>query len=183
MVASGLGQRPYDPAGEIHNPVVRLARAEDLFGQIGLDNFHILYQMNPDVTINFLNRESATLAKTKLEKLYIVKDQPMFNINQRHHQLFLELIVPPEFELDSNLDINHIEIQELAVPARQHIWLSSYNEQSTGHHDGEGILITWRKNGEESDIHDYLAVDSIAPLILKEFGLPPCSWHRISPLN
>ncbi len=63
MVATGPGQRPYDPIEEIHNPVVKLVQAEKLFRRLGLDRFSVLHQMNPDLTINFETAREAEEAQ------------------------------------------------------------------------------------------------------------------------
>ena len=35
LVGTALGQKPHDPVHEIHNPVVRLVREDELFAALG----------------------------------------------------------------------------------------------------------------------------------------------------
>ena len=64
LVGTGLGQRPYDPVGEIHNPVVRLVREHELFTALGFRGATVLTQINPDVTVSLADDATAGRAET-----------------------------------------------------------------------------------------------------------------------
>ena len=178
MVATGPGQRPYDPIEEIHNPVVKLVQAEKLFRRLGLDRFSVLHQMNPDLTINFETAREAEEAQNEIGGLYIVDGVPLFFVNVRGNQLFLELEVPAEFEADQNLSICHVDKIEFCAPASEFIWLSPNNDQSTANHDERGFLLMWGKHSKIQKFPNNIDVDQIAPIILNEFNLGPAAWHK-----
>ena len=178
IIVTGLGQRPYDPVGEIHNPVVKLLQAEKLFQKLGLESFQVLHQMNPDLTINFRTDRDAYEAQSKINGLYIIEGAPLFFVDQRGSQLFLELEVPPEFEKDQNLVICHVDQAGFPVLASEYIWLSPTNEQSTANHEEKGFLLMWKKLSGSLTFADKMDVDQIAPLIMREFDLDPAVWHK-----
>ena len=178
VIASGLGQRPYDPVSEIHNPVVRFEKAEAFFAQIGLESVRIHYEMNPDLTIDCACETDALRYATVIDSLQWSDGSPLFYCQHRRHQLFLELIVPPAAELDPQAEIRHRDRNNFAVKGRDHVWLSDTNEQSTAHHLEEGLFIIWRKGAKVAASRRDILVTEIAPAILDMFGIAPCDWHR-----
>lgn len=178
MIATALGQRPYDPVEEIHQPVVRLKNAERLFQLVGLEAIHVFHQMNPDLTINFATSDLAAGAAETLRALYVDEAGPIFHVEQSRRQLFVELEVPPALQHNRDLVIRHRGVNDFLERADDYIWQSPTNEQSTAHHSGEGILLAWRKGGKISSSVTDMAVTDIAPSILHIFGLPPQPWQR-----
>jgi hypothetical protein len=44
LVGTALGQKPHDPVHEIHNPVVRLVKEDELFAALGFPGVKVLTQ-------------------------------------------------------------------------------------------------------------------------------------------
>ncbi|MDA0240415.1 MAG: alkaline phosphatase family protein [Proteobacteria bacterium] len=180
MVVTGLGQRAYDPVSEIHNPVVRLVEPEILFEKMGLSQFQVFHQMNPDVTVNFESEAAATDAGTRIGELHIEGDDPLFHIDRRGHQLFLELNVPPVLQKEPDSLIQYRRDNAFHVRASEHIWQSANNEQSTAHHEDTGLILAWQKGGRLSAAAETVPITDAAPAMLQVLGLDPQSWHKPS---
>lgn len=181
MIATGLGQHPYDPVHEIHNPVVRLKNPESLFDRIGVVGCQVRHQMNPDLTLDFDTSDDAEAAFSLIDGLFVVEGQSLFTITKRGRQLFLELEVPPELEADPSLSVRHAQINSLDEAASDYIWLSPTNEQSTAHHDEQGLLWIWQKGERLAALTERLPVDRIAPALLNLYGIAPQEWQVKDP--
>ena len=177
VIAGALGQHPYDPVSELHNPVVRLADPERLFTALGLEGFSVHHEMNPDLTVNFADDTAAKAAETMVTGLYVDPEQPLFVCQRRGPQLFLELEVPPLLQHHPDAAVRHRSLNSLVVPAAECIWQAPSNEQSTAHHDGTGLLLAWRKGGRMMPNAAEVSVTDIAPTLLALFGQPPAPWH------
>lgn len=178
LVGTGLGVRPFDPCSEIHNPVVRLVRERELFDAIGLSGYQVLHQMNPDVTVNFRDEDSAAQALEVLGGLYALDDEGLFAIQRRGKQLFLELNVPRGGLSGPGAKIRHRQRPGWSVESRRHIAEHWNNDQSTSHHKDVGLLLAWCKGRRVTSEHKSIAVTDIAPTILAQFGIEPQPWHR-----
>src|SRR6185503_927468 len=91
LVGTALGQRPFDPVVDIHNPVVRLVHERELFDAIGLTRYAVLHQMNPDVTVNLPDEAIAKQAEERLSGLWVSEHEPLFHVQRRGAQVFCEL--------------------------------------------------------------------------------------------
>jgi hypothetical protein len=178
VISSALGQRPYDPVSEIHNPVVRFENADRFFSRLGLTHFHVHYEMNPDLTIDCATGDDAARYAATIEGLQWNDGSAVFFCQRRREQLFLELILPPEVEHDPNAVIKHSGHADFAEPARDYVWQSETNEQSTAHHAEEGLCLIWRKGGKVATTRSDILVTEIAPALLELFDLEPRDWHR-----
>lgn len=178
MVVTGLGQRPYDPVTEIHNPVVRLVDPDVLLQKMGLSNFQVFHQMNPDVTVNFETEGAAVEAETKIGDLHVEVSDPLFHVDRRGHQLFLELNVPPVLQREPDRSIQSRLDNAFHVRASDHIWQSSNNEQSTAHHEDQGLILAWQKGGALAAAAESVPITDLAPAMLQLLGVDPQVWHR-----
>ncbi len=178
LLGTGLGQRPMDPAKEIHNPVVRLVRERELFDSLGLPEYSVLHQMNPDVTVNLRNDESAQRAEQTLRGLQVEGGEALFDVQRRGRQLFLELNVPRRRERKQAVVLVHPERPAWRADARRYIAEHGNNDQSTAHHKDVGFLLAWCKGTRLRSDTKSIPVTDIAPNILHHFGLPPAAWHR-----
>lgn len=179
LFGTGLGARPFDPCDEIHNPVVRLVRERELFDAIGLTDYTVLHQMNPDLTVNCANTAAAGAALEKVSALHVLPGESLFTAQQRGRQLFLELNMPRR----SRAGGAPLRIRSSLNPAFQadfarHISEHWNNDQSTAHHNDAGLLIGWRKGHRVSSPHTSVAVTDIAPTVLSLYGIAPQAWHR-----
>jgi hypothetical protein len=179
LFGTGLGVRPFDPCGEIHNPVVRLVRERELFDAIGLVDYQVLHQMNPDVTVNCESAVAASAALEKVRALYVVDGEPLFTAQQRERQLFLELNMPKRSRSGGGaLSIRSTLVPAFSADFARHISEHWNNDQSTAHHKDTGLLIAWCKGSRVESQHTSIPVTDIAPTILGLYGLPPQPWHR-----
>ena len=180
LIATGLGQRPFDPVEEIHNPVVRLVRAEELLGALGLSNFNIRHQMNPDLTVDFRDEVAARQGEGELKQL-VVGTEPLFAVQRRGAQVFLELDMPKRSEPGEKLVIRHTSRTELAVDLATHVEEHPTNDQSTAHHKDAGLLLAWCKGARARQRGTSVPVTAIAPAVLRLFGVAPQPWMRDDP--
>jgi type I phosphodiesterase/nucleotide pyrophosphatase len=179
VVGSGLGQRPVDPVDGIHNPVVRLIREREFFDAVGLGEYRVLHQMNPDLTITFPDEQAASRAKPIVEGFEVRPGEPLFNVEQGQHQLFCEFVMPRGlFGKTDGVFIRHAARRELAFPFARHVSQHPTNDQSTAqHHDG-GWLMLWGKGRKVTALRDTLAVTEVAPALLSLYGIEPQPWQR-----
>ena len=94
VVGTALGQKPHDPVHEIHNPVVRLVREDELFASLGFPDAQVLSQMNPDVSLTLADEATAERAVEAVRGLYVHPGKPLFEVERRGRQVFLELLMP-----------------------------------------------------------------------------------------
>lgn len=180
LLATGLGQRPFDPTHEIHNPVVRLIHAEELFDAIGLRNYELLHQMNPDVTVNLATVAEADAAAERARGLHVREGEPLFAVSQRGRQLFLELDMPRRQEAGERIAIRHRALPDFEADLARHVEEHGTNDQSTAHHKDAGLLLAWRRGGELAADRRSVPVTDVAPTILSLFDLPAPDWMRPS---
>jgi hypothetical protein len=180
VVGTGLGQRPVDPIDEIHNPVVRLIREREFFDAVGLGEYRVLHQMNPDLTITFPDEAAALRAKPIVEGFQVRAGEPLFHVDQRQHQLFCEFVMPRGlFGKADGVSIRHAARPELQFPFARHVSQHPTNDQSTAqHHDG-GWLLLWGKGRSVTALRDSLAVTEIAPALLSLYGIEPQPWQTL----
>jgi len=178
VIGSALGQRPYDPVSEIHNPVIRFENADRFFQRLGLTEIHVHYEMNPDLTLDCASSEDAARHAAVIAGLEWSDGSSVFFCQQRRQQLFLELILPPAAEHDRNATIRHRDRADFAERAHDYVWQSETNEQSTAHHAEEGLFMVWRKGEKIQASRQDILVTEIAPALLEIFRLDPREWHR-----
>ena len=176
LVGTGLGQRPFDPVADIHNPVVRLVRERELFDAIGLSDYVVLHQMNPDVTVNFPGEAEAKRAAELVSGLEVRPGEHLFTVQRRGSQVFLELDMPRRTSPEEVLSIRHAAIAGFELPFARHIHEHPTNDQSTAHHKDSGWLLAYGKGRRVVGDADVIRVTDIAPTILSLFGLPPQPW-------
>jgi hypothetical protein len=176
LVGTGLGQRPFDPARDIHNPVVRLVRERELFDAIGLGERVVLHQMNPDVTVNLPSEEAARDAERRLAGLWAVEGEGLFSVQRRGAQVFCELNMPRRERDGQAFTIRHRELPGLAVDLARHIREHETPDQSTAHHKDSGWLLAYCKGARVRASAEVVRVTDVAPTILSLFGLPPQPW-------
>lgn len=176
LVGTAIGQRPFDPVAEIHNPVVRLVNERGLFDVLGLSSYTVLHQMNPDVTVNFPDETQARASARAIEGVFVHEHEPLFTVQRRGSQVFLELNMPRRATPDEALTIRHRERQSLAIPFGQHIHEHPTADQSTAHHKDSGWLLAYCAGRTIAGDSDVIRVTDIAPAILSLFGLPPQPW-------
>lgn len=178
LVVTGLGQRPMDPVTEIHNPVLRVAHERELLDAAGLSDYEVLHQMNPDLTVNLRDAEAARRAEARLAGLHVAPGRPLFHVQRRGRQLFLELELPRGLEGGGAPVVRHAERPELAADLWRHVVLHGSNDQSTAHHTDEGLLLAWRKGGPVTCDAETLDVLDVAPSILGLWGIDRPSWMQ-----
>jgi hypothetical protein len=179
VVGSGLGQRPVDPVEGIHNPVVRLIREQEFFDAVGLGEYRVLHQMNPDLTITFADEQAASRAKPIVEGFQVRPGEPLFNVEQGQHQLFCEFVMPRGlFGKTDGVFIRHAARPELAFPFGRHVSQHSTNDQSTAQHHDAGWLMLWGKGRKVTALRDALDVTEVAPALLSLYGIEPQPWQR-----
>ena len=180
LVGTALGQRPFDPVHQIHNPVVRLVNADELFRMLGLVGFQVLHQMNPDLTVNFPDaaEEEVERAAAALRGLGPEGGEALFHVQRRGSQLFLELNVPRRGEDGTLPELRHAERPEFRAPCGRYVQEHRTSDQSTAHHKDAGLLLAWRKGGPLECARERIPVTDVAPAVLSLFGIEPQPWMR-----
>jgi hypothetical protein len=176
LVGTGLGQRPFDPVHQIHNPVVRLVRERELFDALGLERYTVLHQMNPDVTINCQDEAAARAAEQAVGGLYVLEGEALFEVARRGKQVFVELNMPRR-EAGAELPpIRHRERAGFSAPFSRHIHEHPTADQSTAHHKDTGWLLAYSKGFQLEAAADTMYVTDVAPTVLSWFGVPIPPW-------
>lgn len=179
MVGTGLGQRPFDPTREIHNPVVRLVNERELFEALGLPPHVVLHQMNPDVTVNFADEASAARAMELVAGLEVHAGEGLFTVQRKKQQLFLELDMPRRSKEDERFTIRHATRKELALDFHRFIHEHPTADQSTAHHKDSGWILAWSKGRKLERKAPVISVTDVAPTILSLYGIAPPPWMEV----
>jgi hypothetical protein len=162
---------------EIHNPVVRLVRERELFAALGFPNAKVLTQMNPDVSLTLRDEGEAERAAEVLRGLYVHPGKPLFEVERRSSQVFLELLMPRRQPGETLPPIRHITQAEFQAPFERHVHEHPTNDQSTAQHDEPGFLLAYSAGRSSSACAD-IPVTDIAPTILSWFGIGPQPWMK-----
>lgn len=181
VVGTALGQRPFDPAQDIHNPVVRLVREDELFRAIGLAPHVVLHQMNPDVTINFRDEDAAGRGVELLSGLFVLEREPLFEVQRRGAQVFCELNMPRREARDQRFQIRHRGLAGWSAPFERHVEEHGTADQSTAHHKDSGWILAWSKGRKVEARREVASVTAVAPSLLDLYGIAPRPWMREDP--
>lgn len=176
VVGTGLGQRPHDPVHEIHNPVVRLVHEDELFKALGYPDVEILTQMNPDVSVTLADESTAVQAATAVGGLFVHAGKPLFEVERRGRQVFLELLMPIRAKGETLPPIGHTALPDFRVPFERHVREHGTNDQSTAQHREQGVLIAYSKGLHLEQSQARMSVTDIAPTVLSWFGVEPQPW-------
>ena len=176
LVGTGLGQKPHDPVHEIHNPVVRLVHEAELLAALGYPGAEILTQMNPDVSVTLPDEALAAQAAGVLGGLYVHAGQPLFEVERRGRQVFLELLMPRRVKGETLPPIRHTARADFEVPFARHVREHGTNDQSTAQHRERGLLIAYSAGRRLERVRATISVTDIAPTVLSWFGVAPQPW-------
>jgi len=176
VIGTALGQKPHDPVHQIHNPVVRLVRENELFAALGVAGAQVLTQMNPDVSLTLPDEATAARAADALRGLYVHPGRPLFEVERRGRQVFLELLMPRRRKGEALPPIRHLARADFEVPFERHVHEHKTNDQSTAQHDEPGFLLAYSKRRKLELVRQQIPVTDIAPTILSWYGIAPQPW-------
>ena len=176
VVATALGQKPHDPVHEIHNPVVRLVNEQALFSALGFHGAKVLTQMNPDVSLTLADETESECAAKALGGLYVHPGKPLFEVERRGRQVFLELLMPRRQPGETLPPIRHVSLPDFHAPFARHVHEHPTNDQSTAQHGEPGILLAYSAGHRLEQARSDILVTDIAPTILSWFGIGPQPW-------
>ena len=176
LVGTGLGQKPHDPVHDIHNPVVRLVNEDKLMAALGYPGVEILTQMNPDVSMTLADAATAEQAATVFGGLYVHPGKPLFEVERRGRQVFLELLMPVRSRGETLPPIRHTARPDFEVGFEFHVREHRTNDQSTAQHRERGLLIAYSNGLRLERVRAKIAVTDIAPTVLSWFGVEPAAW-------
>ena len=128
---------------EIHNPVVRLVHEHELFAALGFPRAKVLTQMNPDVSLTLADEAEAERAADVLRGLYVHPGTPLFEVDRRGPQVFLELLMPRRQHGETLPPIRHTTLTGFEAPFDRHVHEHPTNDQSTAQHDEPGFLLAY----------------------------------------
>ena len=155
---------------------MRLERAQELFEALGLARFKALYQMNPDLTVNFETNEAASAAAEKIAGVYVNAGHPLFHVERRGKQLFLELEMPQPIVPRETQRIRHTTATALELSLGDFVKEHGTNDQSTAHHKDIGFCIAWSPRLRVEAPERVAPVTSVAPAFLDLFGVSRPAW-------
>ncbi len=176
VVGTALGQKPHDPVHEIHNPVVRLVHERELFAALGFAEAKVLTQMNPDVSLTLADEAEAERAAAVMRGLYVHPGKPLFEVDRRGPQVFLELLMPRRQRGETLPPIRHVALPDFEAPFGRHVDEHPTNDQSTAQHDEPGFLLAYCAGRKLERVRAEIPVTDIAPMILSWFGIGPQPW-------
>lgn len=178
LVGTALGQKPHDPVHEIHNPVVRLVNEGELFAALGFPQAKVLTQMNPDVSLTLRDDAEAEHAADVLRGLYVNPGTPLFEVDRRGPQVFLELLMPRRERGATLPPIRHTILTSFEARFERHVHEHPTNDQSTAQHAAPGFLLAYSAGRQLEMVRPEIPVTDIAPTILSWFGIAPQPWMR-----
>jgi len=167
---------PHDPVHEIHNPVVRLVRERELFAALGVPDAKVLTQMNPDVSLTLRDEGEAERTAEVVRGLYVHPGKPLFEVDRRGRQVFLELLMPRRQPGETLPPIRHTRLAGFQAPFGRHVQEHPTNDQSTAQHDEPGFLLAYSAGRQLERVRSDIPVTDIAPTILSWFGIGPQPW-------
>ena len=176
VIGTALGQKPHDPVHQIHNPVVRLVRENELFAALGVADAQVLTQMNPDVSLTLPDEATAARAADALRGLYVHPGRPLFEVERRGRQVFLELLMPRRRKGEALPPIRHLARADFEAPFERHVHEHKTNDQSTAQHDEPGFLLAYSKGRTLELVRQEIPVTDVAPTILSWYGIAPQPW-------
>ena len=176
VVGTALGQKPHDPVHEIHNPVVRLVHERELFAALGVPDAKVLTQMNPDVSLTLRDEGEAERTAEVVRGLYVHPGKPLFEVDRRGRQVFLELLMPRRQPGETLPPIRHTRLAGFEAPFGRHVQEHPTNDQSTAQHDEPGFLLAYSAGRQLERVRSDIPVTDIAPTILSWFGIGPQPW-------
>ena len=177
LVGTALGQKPHDPVHEIHNPVVRLVRERELFAALGFRGVKVLTQMNPDVSLSLPDEATAERAADVLRGLYVHPGKPLFEVERRGRQVFLELLMPRRRKGETLPPIRHTAIARLPGAVRAPRARAPDQRPVDGAARRARLPAGLLRGSRRSRWCDpRLLVTDIAPTILSWFGIAPQPW-------
>lgn len=116
-----------------------------------------------------------------LEGFFVSAGRPLFNVEQRGHQLFCEFVMPRGlFGRAEGVFIAHARRPGLKFPFARHVSQHSTNDQSTAQHHDAGWLLVWGKGRQVSALRESLAVTEVDPALLGFYGLEPQPGQQLS---
>ena len=176
LLGTALGQKPHDPVHEIHNPVVRLVHEAELFAALGFPKAKVLTQMNPDVSLTLGDEAEAERAAEVMRGLYVHPGTPLFEVDRRGPQVFLELLMPRREQGATLPPIRHATLTAFEAPFDRHVHEHPTNDQSTAQHDEPGFLLAYSAGRRLEQLRPEIPVTDIAPTILSWFDIGPQPW-------
>ncbi|HEV2523977.1 MAG TPA: hypothetical protein VGU44_02445, partial [Gammaproteobacteria bacterium] len=170
---TGLGQKKRDPVHQIHKPEIRFYNLKHLLNRIDVLNCEILTQANPYITLNFSDTADASLGAFKLSNLNVLGEYPLFKLEQREHQLFLEEnLSPTMWALGSEIWIEN-KSNEMIFPLFDYVKISQLRDQYTADYSSEGWILFYGKEHARNNFPEAiecLDVMEIYPLLLSYFN-------------
>lgn len=170
VIITGLGQKKRDPSHQIHKPEIRFYNLEKLLKKIDITNCEILMQANPSITLNFNDTADASLGAFKLSNLNVLGEYPLFKIDQRGHQLFLEEnLSPAMWVLGRDIWVEN-KANEAIFSLFDYVRISPLRDQYTADYSSEGWMLLYGNDAALSVERQMLEITEIYPLLLSYFN-------------
>ncbi|HXH54145.1 MAG TPA: alkaline phosphatase family protein [Gammaproteobacteria bacterium] len=173
VIITGLGQKKRDPVHQIHKPEIRFYNLKQLLNKIDVLNCEILTQANPNITLNFQDTADASLGAFKLSNLNVLGEYPLFKLEQREHQLFLEEnLSPTMWALGTDVWMEN-QSNEMIFPLFDYVKISHLKDQYTADYSSEGWILFYSKELARNALPagtEQLDVMEIYPLLLSYFN-------------
>ena len=170
VIITGLGQKKRDPVYQIHKPEIRFYNLTHLLNKIDVLNCEVLTQANPNITLNFMDTADASLGAFKLSNLHVLGEYPLFKLEQREHQLFLEENLSPTiWALGADIWIEN-KSNESIFPLFDYVKISPLRDQQTADYSSEGWILLYGNIQPFSAEMKVLDIVEIYPLLLSYFN-------------
>lgn len=168
-IITGMGQKKRDPVHQIHKPKLLFYNVKSLLRFNDVACCEILMRKNPQITLNFKDISDASLGAFKLSNLHVLGEYPLFKIEQRGHQLFLEENLSPAiWILGKDIWVEN-KLTEAVFPLFNYIKLSPFKEQYTADYSSEGWILFYGNIAPFSVTPDIVEVTEIYSLLLHYF--------------
>jgi len=169
VIITGLGQKKRDPSNEIHKPKMHFRHIKKLLSLADVGDCEILSQMDPSLTLNFLDSTEASLGAYRLSSLKVLGQYPLFKIEQRENQVFLEGLLPPNIWFMGKDAWVENEINERVFLLFDYIEMSPLKDQETSEYSREGWMLCFGDLSSLPVHTETLDILGIYPLLLTHF--------------
>lgn len=170
VIITGFGQKKRDPVHQIHKPEIRFYNLKHLLNRIDILNCEILTQANPNITLNFRDAADASLGAFKLSNLNVLGEYPLFKLEQREHQLFLEEnLSPTMWAVGADVWVEN-KSNEMIFPLFDYVKTSPLRDQYTADYSSEGWILLYGNIQPFPAEMKVLDIVEIYPLLLSYFN-------------
>ena len=130
----------------------------------------------PTAPSDLPDEAAAERAAEIFRDLYVQPGEPLFEVERRGPQLFLELLMPRRRNGEPLPPIRHRKRPEINLAFSHHVHEHPTNDQSTAQHQEPGFVLAYSKGRRLDGVSTSIPVTDVAPMVLSWYGIAPQPW-------